>query len=114
MLPSAARVDSAVTAADARTGRGEPLLEGRQKVASSGGTAGGAGGRAFSLCLCAERMRTQGRRCRFQEAARESFQRFPKDAFDRKLLRQAGKVYQFRHAALQDHLAMKDSQPPLL
>jgi hypothetical protein len=27
------------------------------------------------------------------------------DAFDRQLLRQAGTVYQFRHAALQDHLA---------
>ena len=31
--------------------------------------------------------------------------RLMKDAFDRQVLRQAGTVYQFRHAALQDRLA---------
>jgi hypothetical protein len=40
------------------------------------------------------------------------FRRLLEDALDRQLLRQAGAVYQFRHAALQDHLAATCPQPP--
>ena len=41
----------------------------------------------------------------FQEHDRVNFRRLLEDALDRQLLRQAGTVYQFRHAELQDHLA---------
>jgi len=45
----------------------------------------------------------------FQEGSRVNFRRLLEDALDRQLLRQAGTVYQFRHAALQDHLAVMNS-----
>jgi hypothetical protein len=48
----------------------------------------------------------------FQEGSRVNFRRLLEDALDRQLLRQAGTVYQLRHAALQDHLAAMDSRPP--
>jgi hypothetical protein len=38
---------------------------------------------------------------------RMRFVRFFEDALDRQVLRQAGAVYQFRHAELQDHLAAR-------
>ncbi len=47
-----------------------------------------------------------------QEGSRVNFRRLLEDALDRQLLRQAGTVYQFRHAALQDHLAAMNSQHP--
>ena len=50
----------------------------------------------------------------FQERSRISFRRLLEDALDRQLLRQAGTVYQFRHAALQDHLAATYSRPTTL
>ena len=40
------------------------------------------------------------------------FGRLLEDAFDRQVLRQAGTVYQFRHATLQDHLAAMYYQLP--
>lgn len=45
-----------------------------------------------------------------QEGSRVNFRHLLEDALDRQLLRQAGTVYQFRHAALQDHLATMNSQ----
>jgi hypothetical protein len=45
----------------------------------------------------------------FQERNRVNFRWLLEDALNRQLLRQAGTVYQFRHAALQDHLASMDS-----
>ena len=42
---------------------------------------------------------------RFEVGSSVNFRRTLEDALDRQLLRQAGTVYQFRHAALQDHLA---------
>jgi hypothetical protein len=33
-------------------------------------------------------------------------------ALHKQVLRQAGAVYQFRHAALQDHLATRDASAP--
>jgi hypothetical protein len=47
-----------------------------------------------------------------QEGSRVNFRHLLEDALDRQLLRQAGTVYQFRHADLQDHLAAMNSQPP--
>lgn len=47
-----------------------------------------------------------------QEGSTVHFRRLLEDALDRQLLRQAGTVYQFRHAALQDHLAAMGSRPP--
>jgi hypothetical protein len=49
---------------------------------------------------------------RFEVGSSISFQRTLEDALDRQLLRQAGTVYQFRHAALQDHLAAMSTQQP--
>jgi len=46
----------------------------------------------------------------FQEHSMVNFRRLLEDALNRQLLRQAGTVYQFRHAALQDHLAAMDSR----
>jgi hypothetical protein len=48
----------------------------------------------------------------FQEHSKVNFRHLLEDALDRQLLRQAGTVYQFRHAALQDHLATMNSKPP--
>jgi hypothetical protein len=45
----------------------------------------------------------------FEERSRVNFRRLLEDALDRQLLRQAGTVYQFRHAELQDHLAAMDA-----
>jgi hypothetical protein len=45
----------------------------------------------------------------FQERNRVNFRWLLEDALNRQLLRQAGTVYQFRHAALQDYLASMDS-----
>jgi hypothetical protein len=42
---------------------------------------------------------------------RAHFRRLLEDALDRQVLRQAGSVYQFRHAALQAHLAAQHLQP---
>ena len=47
---------------------------------------------------------------RFEEGNSVNFHRTLEDALDRQLLRQAGTVYQFRHAALQDHLAAMYTQ----
>ncbi len=49
-----------------------------------------------------------------QGRGRVHFLHLLEDAFDRQVLRQAGAVYQFRHAALQDRLAAMYSQPPTL
>jgi len=43
---------------------------------------------------------------------RVRFMRVCEDALDRQVLRQAGAVYQFRHAELQDHLAAIHRQKP--
>jgi predicted lipid-binding transport protein (Tim44 family) len=48
-------------------------------------------------------------------AGRVKFMRVLQDAHHRQVLRQAGAVYQFRHAELQDHLAeihRRNTQPP--
>ena len=49
-----------------------------------------------------------------QGSGRVHFLHLLEEAFSRQLLRQAGAVYQFRHAALQDRLAETYSQPPAL
>jgi hypothetical protein len=49
-----------------------------------------------------------------QGRGRAHFLHFLEDALDRQVLRQAGAVYQFRHAALQDRLAGMYSQRPTL
>ena len=49
-----------------------------------------------------------------QGSGRVHFLRLLEEAFSRQVLRQAGAVYQFRHAALQDRLAETYSQPPAL
>jgi hypothetical protein len=41
----------------------------------------------------------------FRRRGRVRFMRVCEEALDRQVLRQAGAVYQFRHAELQDHLA---------
>lgn len=46
-----------------------------------------------------------------QQEGRIHFAQLLKDAFDRQVLRQAGTVYQFRHAALQVHLAKMHHEP---
>ena len=49
-----------------------------------------------------------------QGSGRVHFLYLLEEAFSRQVLRQAGAVYQFRHAALQDRLAETYSQPPAL
>ena len=46
-----------------------------------------------------------------RQESRVHFAQLLKDAFDRQVLRQAGTVYQFRHAALQAHLAKMHPEP---
>lgn len=48
-----------------------------------------------------------------QGSGRVNFARLLEDALSRQVLRQAGAVYQFRHAALQDYLAAMNSQQPI-
>jgi hypothetical protein len=47
-----------------------------------------------------------------QRTGRVHFAQILEDAFDRQVMRQAGVVYQFRHAALQAHLARMHANPP--
>ena len=47
-----------------------------------------------------------------QRRGRVHFLHLLEDAFRRQVLRQAGALYQFRHAALQAHLAAMHGQPP--
>jgi hypothetical protein len=87
------------------TGLGVGLLAGLAAGIAVGFLAGLAGGRVPTMKLTELVLTCQG-------LGRVHFLHLLEDALDRQVLRQAGSVYQFRHAALQDHFAAMYRQPP--